>query len=1020
MDDNTNKMPLLPASAILALITAFGVFMFTQLPLKSPRPSGPPSREGSGKFRARLWQDPFLAVVDARGKNKWLKLDIKKFEQYLTDKKSESRSITVLSVMVSSGPYPDNSEMRLRSRYAVVSGLSRLGFVPEDSQHIEAFSYGYGRDFDQNRSEDAPVSMRNLVPYEYFKRKGNDGNKQNREERDERVLLLWLSEEALQGKPLQLLDALYREHILPYCQNSCKLSLIGPYGSETLSDMLKELKYGNFCFSNLKEKFEIYSATATAPPPFLLNRAGYSELENGPEESARKSIIKKFHDKNIVFIPCINSDAEFAGKIIKELELRHIHIDPSGKKHDNVVLISEWDSFYGRTLPFVFIKAIIEKNDKNFRFTTCDNANKKVPWVRRFSYLRGLDGKLPGDSEQKTEYWEQKDANSKEVKEEIHRMEDPTGKAQYDYLRRLADSIYKDEQDLNKQGDAAGSIKAIGVLGSDFYDKSLVLQALQQRFPQVVFFTTDMDARMLDPVKFESMRNLIVASSYSLELDRKLQGDIPPFRDSYQTSMFLSVLRALSSDIPPDFKPEPRIFEIGRNGPVRLKQKDERPSELEPGMDAESGWAFSPGDIKNMVIALLVVLPVLLYLSISSMKRIISKHLLKIIIFLVLSLVIGLGIGYISNQPGEEPFSFFGGISSWPAEIIRIITLAISCLFIWILDKRLHENNAEIDGKAERSSFADHKAGAENGLWYKRFYNIIKYDWDMNDILSRINNKTEKQKGEDDITVNDIWEEYIYRDNKRMRRYRVSLIVLVYTFFCSLVFKVFEPPLPPIRGDFSYYSYFVIIGSVGFSFTWLTFRVVDATRLCCRFIELVSGQSPKWREYLGRERSLKNTVKNISPENREILSELYLIRLIGDRTEAVGKFIFYPVAVWVLLFLSRIRYFDNWYLWIGLAIVLTVSALYAWSCGFWLRHSSEMARENALWRLLKKKEVLFLSNEPNADRIQLIEHVMKEIREIKTGTFIPFMQHPLVQSLLMSFGGIGGAAFLNYLTILNF
>jgi hypothetical protein len=35
-------------------------------------------------------------------------------------------------------------------------------------------------------------------------------------------------------------------------------------------------------------------------------------------------------------------------------------------------------------------------------------------------------------------------------------------------------------------------------------------------------------------------RNLLVASSYDLTLDDYLQADIPPFRNNYQTSIFLA------------------------------------------------------------------------------------------------------------------------------------------------------------------------------------------------------------------------------------------------------------------------------------------------------------------------------------------------------------------------------------------------------------------------------------------------------------------------------------------------
>ena len=39
--------------------------------------------------------------------------------------------------MVPGAPYAEDTEIRMRMRYAVLSGLSRVGFIPEDPEHIE-------------------------------------------------------------------------------------------------------------------------------------------------------------------------------------------------------------------------------------------------------------------------------------------------------------------------------------------------------------------------------------------------------------------------------------------------------------------------------------------------------------------------------------------------------------------------------------------------------------------------------------------------------------------------------------------------------------------------------------------------------------------------------------------------------------------------------------------------------------------------------------------------------------------
>ena len=95
--------------------------------------------------------------------------------------------------------------------------------------------------------------------------------------------------------------------------------------------------------------------------------------------------------------------------------------------------------------------------------------------------------------------------------------ERPEGTSQFDYVRRLASRIRADDQKLRQRyGRKENGIRAVGVLGSDVYDKLLVLQALQPEIPHAMFFTTDLDARLFHPREQDWARNLIVASSFGL------------------------------------------------------------------------------------------------------------------------------------------------------------------------------------------------------------------------------------------------------------------------------------------------------------------------------------------------------------------------------------------------------------------------------------------------------------------------------------------------------------------------
>ena len=92
------------------------------------------------------------------------------------------------------------------------------------------------------------------------------------------------------------------------------------------------------------------------------------------------------------------------------------------------------------------------------------------------------------------------------------------------------------------QSPAPAGIRAIGILGSDPYDKLVILEALRHRFPEAVFFTTDLDARLWNAPSLRLTHNLVVASSFDPFHPRSAAGNkgitFPAFRDGGQVGLF--------------------------------------------------------------------------------------------------------------------------------------------------------------------------------------------------------------------------------------------------------------------------------------------------------------------------------------------------------------------------------------------------------------------------------------------------------------------------------------------------
>src|SRR5690606_38760324 len=155
-------------------------------------------------------------------------------------------------------------------------------------------------------------------------------------------------------------------------------------------------------------------------------------------------------------------------------------------------------------------------------------------------YLKGLDANQPiTDKQDKNGDYQaaSKQADRRAVIDLHDPSPLPVGPSQVDYLHRLAKEIKDSHNDINIDKRDSG-IKAVGIFGSDFNDKLRILEALRAEMPEILVFTTDLDAQMFSPQHWQAARNLVVASHFDLRLDPEYQEHFPGFRDSQQTNIF--------------------------------------------------------------------------------------------------------------------------------------------------------------------------------------------------------------------------------------------------------------------------------------------------------------------------------------------------------------------------------------------------------------------------------------------------------------------------------------------------
>lgn len=665
--------------------------------------------------------------------------------------------------------------------------------------------------------------------------------------------------------------------------------------------------------------------------------------------------------------------------------------------------------------------------------------------IHRFSYLRGIDGQLPGETLSGLDHKKaEKQSKSNKDSKETNSMRRPTGRNQFDYLIRLTQQIKQINNELRIHDE--GKIAAIGVLGSDVYDKLLILQAMRQYFPEVVFFTTDLDARLLHPDEFKWTRNLIVASYFGLRLHKDIHDPIPPFRDNYQTSLFFSIILALkaSNQIFNDSIPQqntinqllqPQIFEIGRRGEFDLteykhKHKDTVisinmdnlemskkliPTTLYPKSDLSKGDDYV-GFFKHIslfVIGGIFALFALLYVSSDTTKKSVAficnsnnkfDYIMRLLTLSLIVIVL-ITLFYILHMWGskfylEEPFSLFDGVSIWPTEILRFISAILSILFLFIVWYKIKFTDRFITDNFGLPELE------KKSIKISKLAYVFPYYWNIDD-------KNEKEGA---ACFGKIWKEYLSLGSfgistVRTVIYTVAFIVFVILFITVL--KHFDCGLfTPARGDTSFiFDKVILLFSVS-CMLFLTFFIVGRHELLRRFIELSSKHE-------------KICLPKVGIYSREHAYQKILI--MAEYTEHIKYLNVYSFIVLSLMIIARNGYFDNWNMNIGLLFIFVTLGIYSFACTILLHMAVKKCKDDTVARL--KKEIVFLNRNilkenkvGNSDyekanfEIEHIQFIINTIESIRKGAFRPLHKQPLVQAALLPFGGASSLLFINFLT----
>jgi hypothetical protein len=820
-----------------------------------------------------------------------------------------------------------------------------------------------------------------------------------------------------------------------------KFAFLGPQDSTTLNAMSREIQnkayYDTSCLDGSKLPLFNYGATA--------------ELRLDPDHWPPEAGIRYFRN--------VSSDQEVSETLAGELARRGVDLtekcsDPkAGKPHfcHHIALISEWDTVYGRSLRETMSRTLARGRDRSL--------------IERYSYLRGLDGRSANRKAPKNDDASSgKDTEQKSGEQTVatpdtaSHFESAEGQSQFDYLRRIAEKIRETDDELRWSG--AGRIAAIGVLGSDVYDKLLILQALRPIFPDAVYFTTDLDELLLPQKKSRYTRNLLVASSYGLALDSSLQLDIPRFRNTYQTSIFLATQRAIHEALPTTesqtkevrvkWASEPRLFEIGRVKAYPL------PTELDEPVSKEhqsvhpdiTSFRFTLPKSGALASAFILVFIVLSTISLSTVWLIRQFWILRDeekshnrrldeprgpvngrrprhpsksarqqfrvapwlnVLIVAMTLLLSITLcgwspaiaAFLTEHGLGEPVSLVEGISVWPTIVLR---LGGSWLSFWLIGyallrmkTTLQQTQWEMQLPRYRPRWVRGRRRSVIELVDEVAANLWFPQW----------RKELFQKGRPEKDYPEFADRFSNTNWARLIRALIGTLLILGAW--GILVEIFGQPQIPARGQLARGIFIAVTFIDLFTTVFLIFLVADALIYLRTVIKRLTAVRIHYDQ-----KTLGKFEQDIGLFDRDgHLDDWIDMQFLWRRTRCVNQLVYFPFLAFAVLIASQKIFFDNFTFDPALVTIQAVSLAVIIGSVLALRWAAEDAR-SAACEQLTSKIIAARGRRGVEDAVAgQLELVVSRIENLREGAFAPLSSQPIVRAVLLPLLTYGGTMLLH-------
>lgn len=521
------KINLNPGNPLLSITILCSFCLALLFPGESPfeltRDSSlafPQKSQALQNVDARLWQDPFKVIEEESSKENKpdTTIELDQLKNYFTESELKSSTFEVMMITLSGGNRSEDSESRMRRRFAVTSALIHNEYLPLDNKHIGAIN--------PNQSG---TGLKKRIPFEIYKKK---------EDEDQKRIVLWIDEDALNAPmPLdnnknnspsiasRLLEI--NNNILEALNGhdqtkKSELIVIGPNSSDTMQKITREGVYNCQNPDSKGQSITFLPAAATASDEII--RGKHAELA-----------IKRPYNK----------DDELIQKLKEELTLEGF------KSDDSIAIFKELDTLYGRSME-TYVRDKFKDNNKIF-----------------ISYFKGVNDISSGNEKKESEKKDTANAS----------IEHSFGKNQIDYIRREVLKLKQHHPDLKAIGVFGNEINdkllIIEAIRKEFPHIRIITTDLDAEYlhPDLFKYTHN----IIIASSFGLNPEPVTPSAQTQESQESQNA--PTFRDSYQTAFYVTVdhaIKKILGNYLDDVTFEAKLYEVAKGEFIDLNYHSDR------------------------------------------------------------------------------------------------------------------------------------------------------------------------------------------------------------------------------------------------------------------------------------------------------------------------------------------------------------------------------------------------------------------------------------------------------------